>query len=187
MRRGAIALLFLFACLAWAVISPENSHSAQQKLERIAEGKLPAGSSVVLTEDEINSYLHYDFAPQIPAGVTQPRIRLELDRVMGTATVDFLKWQVQKGASPGFLLRWLLSGERPVEVVCRYKSANGSGQVDVESVKISGVPISASAITFLIENLVQPRYPEAVVGRPVPLGYGLKQVRIEHARAVIVK
>lgn len=187
MKRCSVVLLGLFAWAAWAVISTQNSRTAREKIERISEEKMPAGSSVVLTEDEINSYLRYDFASEIPTGVSQPRLRLEPDRVMGAATVDFLKWQVQKGASPGLLLRWLLSGERPVEVVCLYKSANGFGQVDVESVKISGVPISAATVAFLIENLVQPRYPDAVVGRPVPLGFHLKQVRVERSRAVITR
>lgn len=187
MTPRPIVLGLLVAALAAPAISPESSRSAQQKLDRIAEEKMAPGSSVVLTEDEINSFLRYDYAADLPKGISQPRIHLEPDRVLGTATVDFLEWQSQTGASPGPLLWWLLRGKRPVEAVCRYTSSKGYGRADVESVKISGVPISGSAVNFLIENLVTPRYPAAVVGRPTPLGFHLQQVRVEKGRAVVVR
>ena len=57
------------------------------------------------------------------------------------------------------LLGWLLRGERQVDVVCRYTSSEGEGRVDLESVRISNVPISAGVVNFLIEEVVQPRYP----------------------------
>ena len=185
--RALLVLFWTALAAAAAPISPESSRSAREKLELIAKEKTRPGTSIILTEDEINSYLRYDYAQEIPAGISQPHIRLEPDRVLGSATVDFLEWQVQKGASPGLLLTWLLRGKRPVEAVCRYTSSNGHGQTDVESVKISGVAISSAAVAFLIENLVRPRYPAAVVGRPAPLGFHLKQVRVERGRAVIVK
>ena len=184
--RPALVVFCLAVALGAPVISLESSRSAKRKLERIAEGKAPSGSSIILAEDEINSYLRYDFADDIPAGISRPHIRLEPDRVSGSAMVDFVEWKAQRGEPPGMLLSWLLRCERRVDVVCHYTSADGYGRVDVESVKISGVPISAGAVTFLIENLVQPRYPAAVVGRPAPLGYNLKQVRIDRGRAVVV-
>ncbi len=184
--RLAFCLLQFAFCLGFPSLSPESSHSAKRKLERIGEEKLRPGESVVLTQDEINSYLRYDYASEMPAGVTDPNLRLEPDRVTGTATVDFLEWQVQKGASPGFLLRWLLQGKRRVEVVGRWTSADGYGRADIESVTIGAVPVSGGAVKFLIDNLVRPRYPGAIVGEWVPLGYHLKQVRIERGRAVVV-
>ncbi len=186
MIRRPILLLCLTAALAAPAISPENSRSARQKIDRILEEKMAPGSSLVLSGDEINSCLRYDYADVVPAGVTQPNLHLEPDRVTGTAMVDFAEWQSQSGGSPGLLLGWLLRGKRRVEVACRYTSADGYGRVDVESVRIGGSAVSAEAITFLINNLVQPRYPEAVVGRSVPLAYRLKQVRIEQGRAVVV-
>lgn len=183
-RRALLALAA--APLAALALSPQASHSAKRKLDRIAGEKLPPGSTLVLTEDEINSYFRYDFAADIPKGITDPHFRLEPDRVTGTATIDFGEWRAQNGGKSGPLLGLLLRGQRPVEAVCRYTSAHGYGQADIESVSIGGVSIAGAAVTFLIQNLVQPRYPEAVVGRPAPLGYKLEQVRIEQGRAVIV-
>lgn len=187
MSRLTVAALCWAAYLAASpAISLQKSHSAREKLELIADGKLKPGASLVISEDEINSYLRYDYASEIPAGLSDPHISLEPDRVRGSAVVDFLEWENETGASPGPLLSWMLRGKRPVEAVCHYASADGYGQVDVESVKIGGVSLSPAAVTFLIDNLVTPRFPGAVVGRRVPLGFHLRQVRIEQGRAVFV-
>ncbi len=173
------------AALAAATLSRESSRSAKEKLERIETLQVPPGQSVVLTEEEINSYLRYDFASSAPAGITELTFQLQPDRVIGKAIVDFVEWQAARGERPGALLAWLLRGKRRVEVVCRYISANGQGQADIESVLIGGVPVSAAAVEFLIEQVVEPRYPDAVVGRPAELGYGLRQVKIERGKAVV--
>lgn len=153
-------------------------------MEQIAGGKLASGATVILTEEEINSYLRYDYAAEMPAGITQPHFRLEPDRVIGSAIVDFAEYQVGRGVSPGPILAWLLRGKRRVEAACRYTSGDGQGRADIEWARIGGIPISGSAVHFLIEQLVEPRYPAAVVGRPRPLGFNLEQVRIERGRAV---
>jgi hypothetical protein len=173
-------------CVAAAVLSAAHSRSAKQKLERIEAGKLRPGETVVLTEDEINSYLRYDYAAEIPAGLSDPHLRGEAGRVHGDLLVDFVEWRSARGESPGPLVAWLLRGKRRVEVTARWRSGNGRGQVDIESVRIGGVPISPALVTWLIENVVQPRYPEVVVGQPVELGYSLREVRIEPGRAVLV-
>jgi hypothetical protein len=168
------------------VISPAKSRSAKEKFDRLASEKLPAGTTIVVSEDEINSYLRYDYAKEIPRGISQPYFRLEPDRIYGNAMVDFLEWQAERGASPGPLLAWLLRGQRRVEAQCRYTSSDGWGRVEVEWARISGVPISGGAVHFLVEHVVRPRYPPAVLGQPHRLGYNLEQVRIERGRAAAV-
>jgi len=98
-----------------------------------------------------------------------------------------VEWKAAQGEEPGMLLAFLLRGKKRVEVVARWRSGAGKGQADIEQVKIGGIPVSAAVVTFLIENVVQPRYPEAVVGRPVELGYGLREIRIERGRAVVAR
>ena len=174
-------------CLAAAALSPAQSRAAKEKLDRIEAGKTAPGERVVLTEDEINSYLRYDYASEMPSGLSDPRIRLEPELVLGEVVVDWVEWQSARGEPPGALLALLLRGKRRVEVVGRWRSGAGKGQVDIESVRIGGARVPASLVTFLIENVVQPRYPEAVVGRPVELGYGLEEVRVERERVILVQ
>ena len=188
MRRAPAAALLaaLMAALAAGALTPEASRSAGQKFERLGGQKLPPGSQVSFSEEEINSYLRYDCAPEIPAGISQPNFRFEPDRIVVKAVVDFLEWQVERGASAGLLLRWLLRGKRPVEATARYTSADGWGRADVERARIGSLMLSGEAVHFLVEHLVRPRYPPAVVGQKHALGYNLRQVRFERGRAVLV-
>jgi len=186
MRFARIGITLLPAILAAPPLSPENSRAAEQKFDRITGDKLSSGESLILTEDEINSYLRFDYAASLPPGIAQPGFRLLANRVQGQAVVDFLEWRAKTGSPPGPLLAWLLRGQRRVEAVSRFTSSQGHGQVDIESVRIGGVPIPASAVRYLIENLVTPRYPAVVVGRRFPLAYRLREVRIERGRAVAV-
>ena len=178
-------MITAWVALAAAVLSPDLSRSAKQKLDRIYEGKVPPRSTILLSQDEINSFLRYDYAAQVPRGVTEPWIGLEPDLVQGSAAVDFAEWRTAGGAPPGKLLGWLLRGKRKVEAAGRFTSSGGNGRVDIESVKIGGMPISAAAVTFLIEHMVRPRYPAAVVGRSVPLAFHLEQARVERGRLVL--
>ncbi|MBI3668047.1 MAG: hypothetical protein HY236_17750 [Acidobacteria bacterium] len=181
-----LALALLIAAPAAPALSLEDSRSAKRKLERVQDRKMTPGERLVLSENEINSYLRYDYADELPAGLSDPLLRLEPDRVTGSGLVDFVEWRAADGSSPGPFLTWLLAGRRRVEAVCRFTSANGYGRTDIEAVRIAGFTISASTVTFLIENLVRPRYAAAVVGRTVALGYNLQQVRVERSRAVLV-
>lgn len=183
-RLAFLAALCMYASVA--EVSPARSRSAGEKLDRIVAMNLPPRTTIILSEDEINSYLRYDYAPQLPPGISQPRFRLEPESVTGAAVVDFIEWQAAQGSSPGALLRWLLRGKRPVEATCRYTSSDGYGRVDVESARIGGIALSGDAVHFLIEHMVQPRYPAAVVGRREPIGYNLRQVNIGRGRAVLV-
>jgi len=185
MIRAWMAPAGMGLALAAGQLTPEQSRSAGQKLQRIMEQKLAPGASVILSQDELNSYLRYDGASELPPGLSKPQFHLEKDRVRASAWVDFLEWKAATGSSPGPVLSWLLKGKRRVEAVCRYTSADGWGQVDIERVVIGGVPVAGSAVTFLIERMVQPSYPDAVVGRRTKLGYNLRQVRVESGRAVV--
>lgn len=173
-------------CLAAAALSAAQSRSAKLKLDRISEGKLAPAARVVLTEAEINSYLRYDYAAEMPEGLSDPHLHLEPERVAGDVLVDFAEWKAARGESPGMLLGFLLRGKKRVDIAARWRSGDGAGQADIEEVRIGGVPLSPAVVTFLIENVVEPRYPDAVVGRPVGLGYGLREVRVERGRAVVV-
>ncbi len=185
-RPSRLAAVALPAALAAASLTPQASRSAAEKFGRIASEQLSPGAVVAFTEDEVNSYLRYDYAAEIPAGISQPSFRFEPDRIVGKAVVDFLEWQIERGASPGLLLRWLLRGKRPVEAAARYTSADGWGRADVEWARIGGMTLSGEAVHFLIEHLVRPRYPPAVAGQKHPLGHNLRQVRFERGRAVLV-
>ena len=177
------ALPILTAGLLGAVYS--DYQSAQQKFDRIESDRLSAGSRVSLSAAELTAYVAHT-APTVTDGVRNPRLQLlGPGEAQGTALIDFAKVQRSQGHAPGWLMSKLLEGERPVSVTARIRSAGGQATVDVERVEISGIVIDGRTLDFLIDNVLLPLYPNAVIGRPFELGHHIEKLEVE-PRAVSV-
>jgi hypothetical protein len=181
----AYASLVAGAGLLAAAMSPETGRAARDKLDRISSEKLGKGESVILTADEINSFLRYDSEVDIPEGVDDLEVSLDNDRGEVRARIDMSKMQAPAGGSAGFLIQMLLSGERNVRAICHYTSGQGEGSIVVESVEIDGTRISGSILDLLISSYVVPKVPEFEPGRPMPLPHNLREIRLEPGRAVV--
>jgi hypothetical protein len=149
-----------------------ESESARRKFDLIERGCAIPGARVDFTSGELNAWTRVQARTRIPQGLRNPRLEFAAGRVTGYADIDFLKLrQTATGEAPGWLMRNLLAGERPVVVSARIQSANGRARVDVERVEISGVPIEGAVLDFLIENFVRPLFPDARVSEWFGLSY----------------
>jgi len=153
-----------------------ESQSAYRKLERIQAGEVAAGSRIDFTPHEINAWLREEARTRFPLGVRNMRIDLGVGRATGYADIDFLKLrQAATGQAPGWLMKNLFSGTRPVTVTARFQSRAGLARVDVERIEISGVPIEGRMLDFLIADFVRPEFPDATVSEWFRLRY-----RVDH-------
>jgi hypothetical protein len=73
-----------------------------------------------------------------------------------------------------------------VSVTARIRSAGGRATVDLQRVEISGVAIDGRTLDFLVENILLPLYPDAVVGRPFVLGHRIERLEIGPAAVGVV-
>lgn len=152
--------------------------SARQKVDLIESGRLRAGARIDLTLGELNAFA----AKEAPAGVRNPKVVLQgQDRASASALVDFGKLRRAQGYEPGWLLSKLLDGEHPVSATARIRSGGGVVTVDVERASISGIEIDGKTLDFLIQNFVVPFYPEAMVGRPVAMGFHIDRLQLAPA------
>ncbi|MEI9977361.1 MAG: hypothetical protein WDO73_38075 [Ignavibacteriota bacterium] len=103
------------------------------------------------------------------------------ERVSGTALVDFGKLRRAQGYEPGWLMSKLLDGERAVSATAHIRTGDGKVTVDVERASISGIEIDGKTLDFVIQNFILPFYPEAMVGRPVPMGYHIERLQLAPA------
>jgi hypothetical protein len=173
--------------LAAALAAPLNNYtSAQEKLARIESDQLPAGSHIELSAAELNAYVTNE-APKVTDGVRNPRLELLGDGLArGTALIDFARVQRSQGNPPGWLMAKLLEGERPVTVSVRIRSSKGQATVDVQRVEISGMAMEGAALDFLIQHFLLGLYPNAVVGRPFPLGHRMERVDVRPRGVTVV-
>jgi hypothetical protein len=178
-RKWAVLVFFgVAAAAAW-----DNYQSAKQKFDQIESEKLRSGARVDLTYAELDAWV----AREAPAGVRNPKVVVTTHGVAtGSALVDFGKVRRAQGSQPGWLMSKLLDGERPVSVTARIRSSAGTATVDVERVEISGITIDGRTLDFLIQNVLLPLYPDAVVGRPFELGHRIERLDVAPASVAIL-
>ena len=166
--------------------SKTDAESAFRKLGAIESGTVPRGSKVYFTRPEIDAWIIDEAHNRVPQGLTGVRLDLSAGRVVGYASIDFLKIrQSSGGADPGWLIRSVFAGERPVVVTARFTSQNGKARADVERVEISGVAIEGRALDFVIENYVRPTFPDVKVNQWFPLRYGVDRFTVAQQGVVV--
>ncbi len=157
--------------------------AAKKKFDQIESERLQPGSRVVLTTQELNAWVE----KEVPDGVRNAKLQITSPGVaVGSALVDFGKLRRAQGSEPGWLMSKLLDGERPVKVTARIQSGSGRATVDVQKVEISGMVIDGNTLDFLIQNLLLPLYPDAVVGRPFELGHRIEKLEVRPVAVAVL-
>jgi hypothetical protein len=128
----------------------------QSKLERVeaaAETARAASAPPLRTsfsEREINAYLLHEGEAFLPAGVAQPRVRLDDDgRVLARATVDLDAVRRSRERSPFDPLAYL-TGSVEVVTAGTIRGSDGEGIVRFESATVGGVSVPQAVAQELL-------------------------------------
>jgi hypothetical protein len=174
--------IILLACGA-ALAAYSDYVSCKRKMDSIESDRLRTGTRVEFAPVELSAFAE----KEAPAGVRNARLQLVAPEVVtGSALVDFGKVRRAQGDPPGWLMSKLLDGERPVSVTARIRSSGGRATVDVERVAVSGITIDGRTLEFLIQNVLLPLYPSAVVARPFELGHRIERLDVGTASVGVV-
>lgn len=180
----AAALLLLIAVPIWAV-SPEESRSAADKLDRISLGEMAPGERMVLTQSEINSFLAYDYAGLIPEGIRDLRVEFESNTGIVSGRADFSRLSEAQDPATRMLLM-MLRGEREFVARVRYVAVAGQARADVDSFQIDGRELKGPILDWVVENYVATDIEGFALGQPTALGHNLDQIRLETGQAIVV-
>ncbi len=166
-------------------LSREKSQSAAAKLQRISSEGMESGETIVLTEDEINSFLLYDY-PEMPEGVRDLQIQFQKDTGIAHAFVDLSK--LRSATDSSFSTFWLAAfrGERELTAKCRYTSSAGQAVVELESAELDGTNIPKPILDWLVSTVLAEHIEGVELGRLTPLPHKLRQIRVEPGQAVII-
>src|SRR5215210_7112851 len=167
----------------------------QAKLGRIVQtgdtprGKSRAAQSTQVTDVELNSYLRFQAADQVPSGIVDPLINAVGEgRVSGSAIVDLDAVRKQKERG------WLdpmgyLSGRLPLTARGRLTTQNGVGRFELEGAELSGVTIPKTLLQELLTYYS--RTPEDADGinmdDPFELPAQIREIRVAPGTATIVQ
>jgi len=195
---AALAGTIAVATMAAAdVYTRADSTSMRLKIERIVQAertavqrRAPAGLTTPLTQREVNSYLRYDLAPQVPVGIAEPVITIVGEgRLLGDAVVDL---DAVSRANPpkGFFdpMR-LLTGRVPLRVQGVLVTSRGTGKFSLESASLAGVPVPKSVLQTLLSHYSRSQEKPDGIGLddPFALPAAIREIRVEPGRAIVVQ
>jgi hypothetical protein len=173
------------AGLSWA-----ESESLGRKLAAIEQRQKQRSrkkETVVVTEGELNSYLNLTYAPELPRGVSDVDARLDYERVRVTGVVDLDEVQGKVQAPSPWSPLNFLRGRVPVELAGRLVNQDGFGTFEVESARISSIPIPISMVEQMVTSSTKSaKNPEGVdIHAPFRLPYSVERVRLEPGKAYL--
>lgn len=198
MRTAAAAATAL--CLATAIalsadarVSKRDAALLKQKVAVIAlTGERPVKQPrrTLVTENEVNAYLAYDAAPDLPAGVVDPSVAiLGTGRLSGRAIVDLDA--VRKSSNPTSMLDPMsyLTGRVPITATGVLTTNNGVGRFQLESASISSVPVPKMILQQIVSYYSRtPEYPRGIgLDDPFALPARIREIQVQRGQAVIVQ
>lgn len=198
-RRSSVLLLISLLALvplgAQGRLSKQDAERFQSKLTKIvAFGNTPATRAAQpiatpLTDVELNSYLRYMAADQIPVGIVEPTLNaVGSGRVTGRAIVDLdaVRKQKQRG--------WLdpvgyLGGRLPVTAAGVLTTKDGKGQFQLESAEISGVTVPKTVLQELLSYYSRtPENPDGInMDAPFELPARIREIRVGTGTSTVVQ
>ncbi|HIE92411.1 MAG TPA: hypothetical protein EYQ83_05900 [Acidobacteria bacterium] len=184
------------AAPAWAqapdTFTEELGARLEQKLDAILGYAITAADEPRLTtllEPEINAYFRFQGASEMPDGLTDPIIRILDDlQVTVDAVINLDAIREQRSRT------WLdplsyLGGRLPVFVSGTVSASNGAALVKIERITINRVPMPVQVLQELVGYFTRTAdNPQGTqLDQPIPLPYGITELRQAPGRAVIVQ
>ncbi|HEX5475371.1 MAG TPA: hypothetical protein VFX12_11970 [Vicinamibacterales bacterium] len=193
-RLATIAVCIAAPVLAQPSLTPQAANRFQDKLLEIAHFAAPAARAhtahaIQVTDGEVNSYLRYKAASEIPVGIVDPMLNADGNgRVSAQAVVDL---DAVRNAKPR---TWsdpmgYLGGRVPLTAAGTLTTTNGVGHFQLESATISGVSIPKSVLQELLSYYSRtPENPQGIdMDDPFALPAGIREIRIGQGQATIVQ
>jgi hypothetical protein len=170
-----------------------DADQLKQKIAAInqrGDDKARRGARTTVTEREVNAYLAFEAADDLPTGVVDPSVSiLGTNRVTGRAVVDLDRVRQQR--NPTSLLDPVryLRGRLMVKVTGLVHARDGVGRFEFEEADIAGVPIPK----LLLQQIVG--YYSRSSARPSGIGLDdeialpsrIQEIRVERGQAIVLQ
>jgi len=172
--RQAIALTI--TCVLFAANA--DYESARRKADLIENDQAKPGSMISFNGAEANAFAREEARREVGDGLRNAKIWFSQGKASGSATLDFVKLQTARGRPPGLLLRWMLQGEKEVQVSVKIEARDGKAKIDIDEVYLDGVGVPKAAVDLLVEYYLLPRFPDAKIGEWFDLRHRVERITI---------
>ncbi len=154
-----------------------------------ADTESPEARLTPLLEPEINAFLKFQGASQLPTGVTEPTVRIGdggLVSAVAIVDLDVIRQQRSRG--------WLdplqyLAGRLRVTASGTIRSGGGVAQIEIQSVTVAGIPVPVQVLYELVRYFTRTvDHPDGTrLDEPIPLPYRITELQLSPGQAVIVQ
>jgi len=190
----ATAALVLSAAVAADVRGTKrDAENLKQKIAAInAFADRPARQPrrTILSEKEVNAYLVYEAAADLPSGVVDPAVTiLGTGRVSARAVVDLDAVRKQKNPTSMLDPMYYLTGRLPVTATGLLKTGNGLGRVLLETAAVGGVPIPKIVLQEIVSYYSRtPENPKGIgLDDPFALPSRISEIQVQPGQAVVIQ
>jgi hypothetical protein len=145
--------------------------------------------STQLTDTEVNAYLRFLAAKDIPNGIVDPILRAAGNgRVTGEALVDLDAVRTQKKRAWTDPMGYLM-GRVPVTAEGTLTTQDGVGRFTLDSARLSGIPVPKSLLQELVSYYSKsPENPSGInMDAPFQLPAAIKEIKVGVGTAVVVQ
>jgi hypothetical protein len=190
---GIVAALAFSASAAEQVALRRDADVLKQKMTAIqgrTASALRTPVRTTITEKEVNAYLAFEVAGELPDGVVDPAVTiLGPGRVSGRAVVDLDR--VRKERNPTSVLDpfYYLTGRVPVGATGLLRTSGGVGQFELQSANVGGLPVPA----FVLQQIVShySRSAENPNGLKLESSFALpariREIQVERGQAIVIQ
>ncbi|HEX5412506.1 MAG TPA: hypothetical protein VFZ27_11680 [Terriglobia bacterium] len=164
----------------------------QSKLIQLsATGPVKGGSlgPIVITDNEVNSFMKYDRPQFLPAGVNDLEFHFKPDGIHGAANVNFDQLKPsQQSESPltAKLLASIFHGTQRLTALGVLESKDGTGTLTIKDVHIGSTALSDWLVNFLIKTYVESEY-KVDLSKPFLLPDHVMRIQFAPGKATFVR
>ena len=154
-----------------------------------AKGRPAPPARTAFSEREVNAYLKYDAAADLPTGVKDPRVTLLGDgKVAARALVDL---DAVRRSQPRGVLDPMayMTGVLEVKATGLLRGVGGKATFVLESATASGIPIPKALLQELISHYSKsPEFPQGIsLDKPFDLPAGIRTIEILKGAAAVIQ
>ena len=166
-------------------ISPEAAASLGRKIAAIRGAEGDSGrtepEALIASEIELESFVLYSMADEIPAKVETIDIAIGNDLISAATELTF---ETEEG-SGNPIVDALLGGTHSLFIEGRLTTDSGQGRFELQRVRVDGFPVPLLVIEALIRRFVTPRFPEVDLDSSFRIPWGIEEVGLTPGLATI--
>ncbi len=167
-------------------VSRRTAEVLQKKIDHIKKNHAEADprhadNEVVVTEQELESYVLFSLRDQIPIQMDSFKVQLTPGAVGADTQLTFTSNSTGNPMVDAFV-----GGTHNLFVKGKLTGESSRGKFDLQEIKVDGIPVPKILIQALFDKYVKPRYPDADLKEPFDLPWSIRSIDIQTGKAKIV-